>query len=233
MPRPTDLGCGRPARVVFRKTGETPVPPGLRRPSYSRHTPANARVQGLGAIFTAFRLDRRSDPTPGPKDKVPRRWALGMKPRPRWQPTQLSPVEPVEPPPPPPKPDGTGGGPPPPPPPPPPAPPTPDIKPGKAPAMAESICGAIAGFPRLAASPITFAISCSEGSPLEPSGSTACLPSSAPTRLQRPVPAAACKPFTAISGAASGLFFTAAKTASAICSGVALFQLTPGGKALS
>ena len=27
-------------------------------PSYSQHTPANARVRGLGAIFTAFRLDQ-------------------------------------------------------------------------------------------------------------------------------------------------------------------------------
>jgi hypothetical protein len=27
-------------------------------PSYSQQTPANARVQGLGAIFTPFRLDR-------------------------------------------------------------------------------------------------------------------------------------------------------------------------------
>jgi hypothetical protein len=63
-------------------------------PSYSQHTPANARVQGLGAIFTAFRLGpavsnpregsrsaRRSDPTPAPKDKVPRRWGLGMNQR--------------------------------------------------------------------------------------------------------------------------------------------------------
>jgi len=58
MPHPNDLGHGRPARMVFRKTGGTPVPPGLCRPSYSQHTPANARVQGLGAIFTAFRLDR-------------------------------------------------------------------------------------------------------------------------------------------------------------------------------
>lgn len=40
MPRPTDLGCGRPARVACRKTGGTPVPPGLRRHSYSQHTPA-------------------------------------------------------------------------------------------------------------------------------------------------------------------------------------------------
>jgi hypothetical protein len=47
MPHPNDLGHGRPARVVFRKTGETPVPPGLCRPSYSPSTPANARVQGL------------------------------------------------------------------------------------------------------------------------------------------------------------------------------------------
>jgi hypothetical protein len=34
------------------------LPPTLGRPGYSRHTPAHARVQGLGAIFTAFRLDR-------------------------------------------------------------------------------------------------------------------------------------------------------------------------------
>ena len=47
MPHPNDLGCGRPARMVFRKTGGTPVPLGLCRPSYSQHTPANARVQGL------------------------------------------------------------------------------------------------------------------------------------------------------------------------------------------
>ena len=71
--------------------GVPPVPPGLCRHSYSPTTPANARVQGLGAIFTAFRSDRpgripknvcgrprRSDPTLGPKDKVPRRWALGL-----------------------------------------------------------------------------------------------------------------------------------------------------------
>ena len=42
-----DRGHGRPARVVFRKTGGTPVPPGLCRPSYSPTTPAHARVQGL------------------------------------------------------------------------------------------------------------------------------------------------------------------------------------------
>ena len=57
MPHPNDLGCGRPARVVFRKTGETPVPPGLRPPSYSQTTPANARVQGLGAVSPSLRWE--------------------------------------------------------------------------------------------------------------------------------------------------------------------------------
>ena len=56
MPQPTELGDGPPALVVFRKTGGTPVPPGLCRPSYSQHTPAHARVQGLGAIFASLRF---------------------------------------------------------------------------------------------------------------------------------------------------------------------------------
>jgi hypothetical protein len=47
MPHPNDLGHGRLARMVFRKTGETPVPPGLCRPSYFPNHTRRARVQGL------------------------------------------------------------------------------------------------------------------------------------------------------------------------------------------
>ena len=96
--------------------------------------------------------------------------------------------------------------------------------------MAESISGAIAGLPRLAASEMTEAISSMRGSSLEPSGSNVCLPSCDAVRTQRPVCAADSNPETAIWGAASGLFLTALKTASAIWSGVALLQSIPGGK---
>jgi len=53
-----------------------PFPPGRDgSPSYSQHTPANARVQGLGAIFTAFRLG------PG-RVEAPRMFAVGPEVRP-------------------------------------------------------------------------------------------------------------------------------------------------------
>ncbi len=66
MPHPNDLGCGRPARVVFRKTGETPVPPGLCRPSYSPTTPANARVQGLPTNSMRVTLSKGNKDRPQP-----------------------------------------------------------------------------------------------------------------------------------------------------------------------
>ena len=45
MPHPNDLVHGRSARMVFRKTGETPVPPGLQPQLLPAHTRQRA---GLG-----------------------------------------------------------------------------------------------------------------------------------------------------------------------------------------
>ena len=59
MRHPNDLVHGRSARMVFRKTGETPVPPGLCRPNNSQTTTAT-RVRGL---------PRSSHPWPTPKEK--------------------------------------------------------------------------------------------------------------------------------------------------------------------
>ena len=92
MPHPNDLGCGRPARVVFRKTGETPVPLGFAAPVTPQPHPPRAGSGTRGHLHCVpvgpavsnpregSRSARKSDPTPGPEDKVPRRWALGLIP---------------------------------------------------------------------------------------------------------------------------------------------------------
>ena len=54
MPHPNDVGHGRPARMVFWKTGETPVPPGLCRPGYFPNHTRRARVQGLPTNLKCF-----------------------------------------------------------------------------------------------------------------------------------------------------------------------------------
>ena len=61
MPHPNDLGHGRLARMVFRKTGETPVPPGLCRPSYfPNHARRPQRVAASSVIRTGMPRSARN-----------------------------------------------------------------------------------------------------------------------------------------------------------------------------